>query len=87
MTGCTIPYPYEGRHTTAFGINRAQALGRNGVMYATGVRIFSTGSTVVISPVHTRGPGRCWIEIPSDPATLNQIADQLRAIAKEAVAA
>ena len=41
-----------------------KALGRNGIMHCTGIELAWDDELLRISPLHTRGTGACFIEVP-----------------------
>lgn len=60
------------------------SLGRNGTMFTRGLSIEHYGICISLQPVTSKGiPGRCRIELPSDPTTLTQIANHLIHIAHQ----
>jgi len=58
-------------------------IGRNGYFKAIGIEIYQ-GGVIVLQPTTTKGlTGRCSIEIPNNPETLRQIAEELNRIAND----
>jgi hypothetical protein len=86
----TIKFPNDGALEGAVYKLATLAKGRNGTIEICGVHLSSWGGHVVqIQPI-TRArkvPMQCYIEIPKDKDTINQVIRALEAIRDEAAAA
>jgi len=57
-------------------------LGRNGAYRSQGIEVSENVSTLVMTPITTRGRlARCWIELPRDPDALLGVANALYELA------
>lgn len=59
------------------------SLGRNGNMKTTGLNILNQNNVVTLTPINTKGLGRCTIEVPNDEKTLNELIQSLQSIPME----
>jgi len=84
-----FPYPNDDKYRGGAGFDlRCVALGRNGTINATGVEVYATEKVVTLTPITTRGvPGRCYIELPNDPAFLRALAEKAIQVADGATLA
>jgi hypothetical protein len=61
------------------------SLGRNGDMKTIGLSIFSDNDVVTLTPINTKGLGRCNIDVPNNKETLNLLIKSLQAIQMDRV--
>lgn len=64
---------------------QTSAEGRNGYMKQSGVEVFASPAGVVrLTPINSKGVvGRGCIEIPNDPAVINEFITALQAVSEE----